>query len=46
MAKRKKEYCRAITKFTFKGKFYEKGSGLYLTADQKKILINSNLIKS
>ena len=46
MAKRKKEYCRAIRDFTFKGKFYEKGSGLYLTPIQKEILINSNLIKS
>jgi len=46
MAKRKKEYCRTIRNFTYKGKFYEKGSGLYLTAEQKEILINSNFIKS
>jgi len=46
MAKRKKKYCRAIRPFTYKGKFYDTGSGLYLNPKQKESLINSKLIKS
>jgi len=42
---KKKTYCKAIKPFTYKGKFYEVGSGLYLTLEQKRILINKNLIK-
>jgi len=42
---KKKTYCKAIKPFKYKGKFYEVGSGLYLTLEQKRILINKNLIK-
>jgi len=45
MAKKKKKYCKAIKPFTYKGKFYEVGSGMYLTVKQMEVLINKNLIK-
>lgn len=45
MAKNKKKYCKANRPFTYKGKFYEVGSGLYLTEKQREILISKNLIK-
>jgi len=44
MAKKRK-YCKALRPFTYKGKFYEVGSGMYLTPEQKEILINKYLIK-
>jgi hypothetical protein len=45
MGKRKKKYCKAIQPFTFREKFYEIGSGIYLTSKEREVLIDINLIK-
>lgn len=45
MAKKKKKYYKVIKPFTYRGKFHEIGSKIYLSLEQKEVLINKNLIK-
>jgi len=46
MAKKsKKKYYKVVKPFTYKGKFHEVGTKIYLDEKNKEVLININLIK-
>lgn len=40
-----KKYYRVEKDFTYRGKFREKGSRIYLKEKESEVLINQNLVK-